>query len=158
MRGHVQVCEGQGVCLPTCIDWCCNVSSSQMGSTWVYRTWRQEKIDYVVWFMSNWFDVVIMYETWMPCVNCMKKVQWEGIQLCVFFGWTNIFVRASGSFKGVRVVPHEDGRTFWDINFYIQDTVKPCSHGLLRLDPRGHGGFVKFAPHRHGVARMCLTE
>ena len=53
MRGHVQVCEGQGVCLPTGIGWCCYVSSSQMGSTWVYRTWRQEQMDYVAWFLSR---------------------------------------------------------------------------------------------------------
>ena len=30
-----------------------------------------------------WFEVVVMYKTQMPRVNDMKKVQWEGIKLCV---------------------------------------------------------------------------
>ena len=30
-----------------------------------------------------WFEVVVMYKTQVPRVNDMKKVQWEGIKLCV---------------------------------------------------------------------------
>ena len=34
--------------------------------------------------------------------------------------------------------------------------MKPFSHGFLILDSRGYGGFLRFAPRGHGMAKMCL--
>ena len=35
---------------------------------------------------QDWFDFVAMYKTLMTDENAMKKVQWEGIELCEIFG------------------------------------------------------------------------
>ena len=31
---------------------------------------------------QDWFEFVVMYKTRMPHANFLKKLQWEGIQLC----------------------------------------------------------------------------
>ena len=36
--------------------------------------------------LQDWFEVVIMYYTWMPSFNGMNKVRWEIIKLCAIFG------------------------------------------------------------------------
>ena len=52
---------------------------------------------------QDWFDFVVMYKTRMPHANVMKKVRWEGIELCPFFGGKILFIRSSGIFDGGRV-------------------------------------------------------
>ena len=80
-----------------------------------------------------------MYKTRMPHTNVLKKVQWERIELCVIFGITRLFSRASVSFKGGWVVYHDEGRTSWGMDCFIPDAVERCTYGFFRLDPRGHG-------------------
>ena len=60
--------------------------------------------------MNNWmvlcdlqqdlFQFDEIYKTHMPHANVMKKVWWEGIQMCTIFVVKIIFSWASGSFKG----------------------------------------------------------
>ena len=49
-------------------------------------------------FHQDWFEFVAMYKTLIPHANVIKKVLWEGIELCENFGGTRLFSRASGSF------------------------------------------------------------
>ena len=71
----------------------------------------------------------------------MKKLLWEGIQLCEKFVET-FFCLASGSFKGEWVVYHEEGRTSWFLDPFIPDTVDPCCCGFIILVPRGYGAVI----------------
>ena len=74
------------------------------------------------------------------------------------FLMSEIFSLGIGRFKGRRVVSLEEERTSWGLHIFCQDAVKPHSHGCFRLAPHCCGGFFRFYPHRHGVAKMCLSE
>ena len=56
---------------------------------------------------QDWFEFFAMYKTRMPHINDIKKVRWEGIEMCDIFGGTILFSRASRSFWGWKVVSHE---------------------------------------------------
>ena len=61
----------------------------------------------------------------MPHVNVMKKVLWEGMELCECFRRIKVFSWASGIFKGRWVVYREEGRTSWDLDHLSYDVVDP---------------------------------
>ena len=53
---------------------------------------------------QDWFEFVAMYKTRMPSVKVMKKVQWEKIELCDYFGQTSLFVNQLEAHRVIRRV------------------------------------------------------
>ena len=80
-----------------------------------------------------------MYKTRMPHTNFMKKVLWEGIQLCENVGGSRVCGRKSGNFNYGWVVYHEEGGASWELDPFSPGLVNPCCYIFLRLTPRGHG-------------------
>ena len=86
--------------------------------------------------------------------------------MCEILGGTRPFSRASGSFKGGRMVQPEEGRTSQGLYILSPDMVEPCGYEFIRFAPCGHGavkimrcrGYCCLA--RAGplvdTARMCL--
>ena len=92
---------------------------------------------------QEWFYFVAIYNTCITHVNIMKKVRWEGIEMCDIFGGTRIFSQASRSFKGGRVMYPDEERTYRGLDNFIPDEVDPCRYGFLILVPRGHDCWEK---------------
>ena len=69
----------------------------------------------------------------------MKKVLWNGMQLCAVFVGTRLFSWLSGSFKGGWVVHHEEGSKLWGMDALSPDALNPWIYRFLTLTPRGHG-------------------
>ena len=55
---------------------------------------------------QDWFYFIAIYKTCMSNENVMKKVRWNGIQLCAIFVGTGLFSWLSGNFKGGWEVHH----------------------------------------------------